>query len=132
MKQMKTSKSIGIYMDHQSANLIAFTAQPMKPTIIECKFTHQAKEDSLVKNENLMHNKEQHQQHEYYMELAKAIKEYTQVVLFGPTNAKSELYNILKLDHNFDKIKIELLQSDKIPDHEQHAFVHNHFAHNLY
>jgi hypothetical protein len=129
---MKTTKSLGVFMDHQSANLITFTAQPMPPTIIECKFTHQAKEDSLAKNEKLMHNKEQHQQHEYYMQLCKVIKEYTQVLLFGPTNAKTELYNLLKLDHSFDNIIIDVLQSDKITNNEQHAFVLNHFAHNQF
>jgi hypothetical protein len=125
---MKTTKSLGVFMDHQSANLIKFTEEPMQPTIIECKFTHQSKEESLAKNEKLMHNKEQQQQHDYYMQLCKVIKEYSQVLLFGPTNAKTELHNLLKLDHNFDNIKIEVLQSDKLTNNQQHAIVHNHFA----
>ena len=124
---MKTNK-LGIWMDHANANLIEFTVEPMMTDTISSKFTHTEKEHSLSKSENLMHHKEQHQQSEYYQELADTIKHYTDVVLFGPTDAKIELYNIIKKDHLFNDIKIEIKQTDKMTDKQQHAFVREHFS----
>lgn len=123
---------LGIWMDHASANLIEFTVEPMVTDTISSKFTHAEKEHSLSKNENLMHNKEQHQQAEYYKELANIIKNYSEVVLFGPTDAKVELYNLLKKDHLFNEIKLEIKQTDKMTDKQQHAFVKEHFSNNYH
>ena len=50
------------------------------------------------------------------------------MLLFGPTTAKDELHNLLKADHNFEKIKIDVKQSDKMSDNQQQAFVNEHFA----
>ncbi len=124
---MKTKKYIGIWMDHATAHLMEFTSDPIETKTIESKFTHQVKEESLRKSENIMHNKEQHQQSEYYKKLGEVIKNYDGVILFGPTNAKDELYNILKADHNFEKIKIEVKQADKMTENQQHAIVREYF-----
>ena len=123
---MKTNK-LGIWMDHASANLIEFTVEPMITNTISSKFTHSEKEHSIGKSENLMHHKEQHQQSEYYSKLADIIKNYTEVVLFGPTDAKIELHNLIKKDHLFDAIKISVKQTDKMTDKQQHVFVREYF-----
>ena len=125
---MTTAKNLGIWMDHSSAHLMEFTTDPIETKTIESKFTHLAKEESLKKGEYLMHNKEQHQQSEYYKKLGDIIKNYEGVILFGPTEAKVELFNILKTDHHFKKIKIEVKQADKMTENQQHAFVREHFS----
>jgi len=125
---MTTAKNLGIWMDHSSAHLTEFTTDPIETTIIESKFTHDAKEFSLSKSENGMHNKEQHQLAEYYKRLGETIIRYEAVILFGPTSAKTELLNILKADHRFAKTKIEVKQTDKMTSNQQHAFVKQHFS----
>jgi hypothetical protein len=125
---MTTSKNIGIWMDHASAHLIEFTMDPIETTIITSKFTHQEKEHSLSKSEALMHHKEQHQQAEYYKEIGEVIKKYKEVLLFGPTDAKVELFNLLRKDHLFEKIKIETKQADKMTENQEHAFVKEYFS----
>lgn len=115
-------------MDHASAHLMEFSADQIATNIIESQFTHQEKTNSMGKSENLMHNKEQHQQSEFYKKLGGVIIKYDEVVLFGPTDAKAELFNILKADHNFAKIKIEVKQADKMTENQQHAFVKKHFS----
>ena len=127
---MKTEKNIGIWMDHSSAHLMEFTADPITTTTIESDFTHHVKEESLSKSENLMHNKEQHQQSDYYKKIGEVIKNYKEVILFGPTNAKAELFNILKADHHFENIKIEVKQADKMTENQEHAFVREYFSKN--
>ena len=123
-----SAKKLGIWMDHSNAHLIEITADSIETKNIESKFTHQAKEQSLGRSENLMHNKEQHQQSEYYKNLGEVIKNYNEVILFGPTDAKVELLNLLRTDHRFAGIKIEVEQADKMTDNQQHAFVKNYFT----
>lgn len=125
---MTTAKNLGIWMDHSSAHLMEFTTDPIETKTIASKFTHEEKEHSLDKSEHLMHNKEQHQQSEYYKKLGEAIKNYEEVILFGPTDAKVELFNILRADHRFEKTKIEIKQTDKMTENQQHAFVREHFS----
>lgn len=95
---------------------------------IESKFTHEAKILGLAKSENLMHNREQHEEAAYYKELGEIIRNYEGVVLFGPTDAKKELFNTLKADHRFANIKIEVQNTDKMTENQQHAFVREHFS----
>jgi hypothetical protein len=125
---MSTTKNLGIWMDHASAHLIEFTTDPILTTTIESEFTHGSKEKSMGKSENLMHNKEQHQQSEYYMKLGEIIKNYDEVILFGPTSAKTELFNLLKKDRHFEKIKIDVKPADKMTENQEHAFVKEHFS----
>ena len=125
---MKTSKKVGIWMDHANAHVMEFTTDPIETKTISSKFTHEEMQHSLSKSENLMHNKEQDQQGEYYKKLGDTIRNYGEVVLFGPTDAKVELYNILKKDHLFSSVKIEIKQTDKMTENQQHAFVKEHFS----
>jgi hypothetical protein len=125
---MTSAKRLGIWMDHSIAHLMEFTTDPIITQTIETKFTHQQREGTLSKSENVMHNKEQHQQNEYYKKLADVIKNYDEIILFGATDAKLELSNILKADHHFDKIKIEVKQADKMTENQEHAFVKEHFS----
>jgi stalled ribosome rescue protein Dom34 len=124
---MKTPKRTGIYMDHANAYLITFPAELMEEEITSA-FTHEEKVSSLSKSEHLMHNKEQHEQSAYYKKLGDAIRNYDEVLLFGPTEAKSELLNLLKTDHLFNNIKIALENTDKLNDQEQQEFVNAYFS----
>jgi stalled ribosome rescue protein Dom34 len=126
---MTTAKNLGIWMDHSNAHLMEFTTDPITTTIISSRFTHREKEQSISKSEDGMHQKEQHEQADYYKKIGEAIKNYQEVLLFGPTNAKTELLNLLKADHHFEKIKLETKDADKMTQNEQHAFVRNHFSH---
>ena len=125
---MITAKNLGIWMDHSSAHLMEFTTDPIETKIIGSKFTHEAKVNSLEKSEHLMHNKEQHQQSEYYKKLGETIRNYEEVILFGPTKAKEELFNVLRADHRFANTKIEIRQADKMTEPQQHAFVREYFS----
>ncbi|MDQ3109121.1 MAG: hypothetical protein M3R17_04425 [Bacteroidota bacterium] len=125
---MTNAKFLGIWMDHSSAHLIEFSKGSMETTTIESAFTHEAKEDSLERSEHMMHNKEQHQQKDYYKKLSEVIRNYEEVLLFGPTDAKAEMANFLSADHRFAKIKVETKTADKMSEHEQHALVREYFS----
>ncbi len=127
---MTTKKKLGIWMDNSSAHIMEFSPDTIETNIVESEFTHQIKTHSVGRSEDIMHNKEQHMQGDYYKKLSEVIRNYDEVVLFGPTNAKSELYNILKEDHLFSKIKIEVKSAGNLTENQQHAFVKDHFSNN--
>ena len=49
-------------------------------------------------------------------ELGNLILNYDHVLLFGPTNAKSELHNFLNKDLHFKDIQIDVKTTDKMTD----------------
>jgi hypothetical protein len=131
-KEMTIEKNLGIWMDHQNAHIMEFTTDPIATTTVESKFTHQEKEQTLGRSENLMHNKEQHEEGDYYKELGEIIRNYNNVVLFGPTDAKIELLNVLRKNHRFADIVIEVKSADKMTENQQHAFVKEYFSKRLF
>lgn len=125
---MVVTKKLGIWMDHANAHLIEYVSDSMEMKHLTSEFTHAVKEEALNKSEHVMHNKEQHQQSDYYKKLGESIKGYDNVLIFGPTGAKYELFNILRSDYSFGKIKIEVRQSDKMTENQQYAFVKDYFS----
>ncbi len=124
---MKTEKKLGIWMDHLNAHIIEFSSDVKDTQTITSDFTHQDKEETLQRSESEMHNKEQHKQATYYKALIAIIRNYEEVILFGPTEAKVELFNFIREDHKYDKIKIEVKNTDKMSNIEQHHFVRDYF-----
>lgn len=119
---------MGIWMDHFNAYLLEFTSGKIVERIIGSEFTEQEKESSLDKGEKFMNHKEQQMQSKYYKRLGDSIKDYDEILLFGPTEAKNELFNLLKADHLFNEKKIELKNSDKMTAVEMHQFVKEYFT----
>jgi hypothetical protein len=127
---MENKNNIGLWMDHSVAVVINENTDIESYSILS-KFDFQTKEETLNKNEKLMQNKEQHMQDAFYKEIALAIKDYDNVLLFGPTNAKKELFNILKKDSHFNNVNIEIESTDKLSINERNAFVKNHFKNKI-
>lgn len=123
---METHKNLGIWMDHAAANLIDLNTKKNNRSIIS-NFTHYIKEETLNRSEKILHNKKQQMEEAYYQKIADQILDYDHVVLFGPTNAKSELHNYLNKDLHFKDIQIDVEPADKMSDNEKDAFVKNHF-----
>jgi hypothetical protein len=124
---MKAQKKIGIWMDHANANLIEFDSDVAATKTISSDFDAEDRAATFQRSENEMHNKEQQKHATFYKNLSAVIRNFDEVILFGPTDAKNELYNLLKENHQFDKIKIEVKNSDKMNYKEQHNFVDDHF-----
>jgi stalled ribosome rescue protein Dom34 len=129
---MKTAKMLGIWMDNANAHIMALTSSDMETNLVTSSFTNEErKETQDASGEHTMHNKEQQQQSVYYKKLGDIILGYDDVILFGPTNAKAELFNELKEDHHFKNIKIEIQSTDKMTEHQEHAFVKAYFKNKL-
>lgn len=125
---MKIQKRLGIWMDHSDAHILRLVNNSIESSTIESKPESQTNEEDLYyKDESHMLNKEQNELSDYFKRLSEVIKDYDEVLLFGPTNAKTELLNVLKDDHHFDGVKIEVKPADKMTENQQQAFVKDYF-----
>lgn len=127
---MKRVKKLGVWMDHSIAYLMEFTNNPFEIKTIESEFIERKKEQSISKKTELSINNEQYVLYAYYNKIGEAIKNYKQIVLFGPTDAKVELFDVLSEDHRFVKMKVEIKETDKMSVNQQHAFINKYFTEN--
>lgn len=125
---MTESTSLGIWMDHSVAHLISFDKEVKVIKTIQNDFDQDVMEEALKKGEFLMHNKRQQHQAAFYKLLLEEIILHTNVLLFGPTDAKTELLNLTKKDLRFVKIKIAAQPADKMTDNQKLAYVRSYFS----
>jgi len=123
---MKTTKRLGIWMDHSTANLIEFTDDKTASIAVDAQVGEQD-EPLNARDETMIQNKEQNELSDYFKRISEVIKDYDEVLLFGPTHAKDELNNLLKEDHHFDEVKIEIKPADNMTENQQEAFIREHF-----
>ena len=125
---MKTKKQLGVWMDHSTAHLIEINADPTNNRTI---FAQVGEQDEALnsRDESLIQNKEQNELAGYFNRLSDEIINYDEVLLFGPTNAKTEFVNTLQDNRHFDQVKIEVKTTDKMTENKQQAFVREHFNH---
>ena len=123
---MNNIKQLGIWMDHSNAHLMELTNGIIVHRVVS-ELTNNETEFNFYKGEKLIHKKEQHLQINYYKKIGDIIKNYQEVVLFGPTDAKNELLNMVKTDHLFEDIKIEVKNSDKMTESQMQTFVREYF-----
>lgn len=124
---MQITKRLGIWIDHANAHLMELVSGPIKTTLIKAKFGSREKRETMEKSEKGMHQKQNHEGLAYYKEIGKVILNYNDVLLFGPTEAKTELLNLLRADNRFDKIKIVIQPADKMTENQEYAFVRDYF-----
>ena len=124
---MKSVKRLGIWMDHSTANILELLNDTVISKTLEATPAFPEQVANLRMDESLMHNKEQNQYADFYKKLSYIINDYSEVLLFGPTDAKSELFNVLKNNRQFEKIKISIQPADNMSDNQQKAFVKDFF-----
>jgi hypothetical protein len=124
---MKNVKQLGIWMNHSNAYLMELTNDKIVTNRVISELSNHEAEYNFYKGEKLIHKKEQHLQLNYYKKIGDIIKKYQDVVLFGPTDAKKELFNLVKTDHLFDDIKIEVKNSDRMTEDQMQTFIRDYF-----
>lgn len=124
---MKDIKQLGIWMDHSKAFLLEIANDKFETSSVVSELSDPEAEFNIYKGEKLINKKERHLQLSYYKKVGQIIKNYQEVVLFGPTDAKSELLNLLRTDHLFDDIKIDVANSDKMTESQMQTFVREYF-----
>jgi hypothetical protein len=125
---MKTIKQLGIYIDYTNAFLMELINKMIVSRNIEFENNN---EIEIYKDISIIpvidKEKHHHLRSAYYLELCDIIKNYNQVVLFGPNDAKNELFNLLEFDHNFDSIKIYNENTANLTEIQMHDYVKMYF-----
>ena len=120
---MKNIKQLAICMDHSSALIMELINNIIIST--ESEF------ESSTKIENEDNHESGHEVHQtkstYFKKISDIIRDYDEVLLFGPTDAKNSLYNLIKEDHNFENISIEIKTTDKMTENQMFAYVKDYF-----
>lgn len=124
---MKKAKKIGIWMDYSVAHLMGFIDEAIDLETIELELKQQLKENSLFKGEKIMYDKDLLYKREYYKNISEVILNYNEVILFGPTSAKTELFNNLSDDDRFENINFIIMQTDKMNNTQRLTFVNDYF-----
>jgi len=124
---MKIPKQLGIWMDHSMAHLMEITNDTIAySTILSAPV--QEEKQNFGNDESQKHNKEQNKLSGFYKRLSDVIKDFQEVILFGPTGAKTELFNLLRHNIHFENIKIEVKTTDNLTENQMQAYVKEHFA----
>ena len=127
---MVKKKRLGIWINHSDAHLMEFRTDIVTLNTIESTFTNQEETVDLDNDKRKQHKKEKQKHEKFYKELSETIKYYDEVVIFGDTEAKDELVDILQSDNQFADIKIDVQTTDKLSESQQHIFVKDHFLKN--
>ncbi len=125
---MKATKRIGVWMDHSTARLMEYTTEDYKVVTVASEMDGLDNQDGLQHSERLLHHKENQSLKAYYKSLVEKIRDYDEIVLFGPTTAKTELFNLIREDHKYDHLKIETKAAAKMSYDEQHVFIQEYFS----
>ena len=125
---MKNSKNLGIMMDHSVAVLIDASGVAVVPDTIYALKRIREKQENDGLDESMQQNVEKQQLAEYYQNLIEIFQQYDRVLLFGPTEAKSELFNYAKTSKQAGKTKIEIGTTDKMTRNQRNAFVRSYFG----
>ncbi len=124
---MESVKRLGIWMDHATANIMELSNDKITTVRLESTPAFPEQLQNLRMNESLMNNKEQNQQSDYYKKLSYVINDYSEVLLFGPTDAKTELFNLLKDNRRFETVKVTVQPADNMTENQQQAYVKDFF-----
>ena len=125
---MKNFRQLGIYMDHAHAFLMELENGMIISRNIVSGWIET--EDKPIQERHFMDfncGEKKHLQSAYYHEISDIIRQYQQVVLFGPTDAKNELHKLLTDNHLFNEIKLEFVNTDKLTNEQMHEFVKEYF-----
>ena len=125
---MLVHKKIGVWMDHSDAHFIEFSGHD-KQSFKTINLNHLLKDMSKGKSKNLMHHKEEHQLKAYFQVIKDILKNYDEILLFGPTDAKIELEHELMSNPLFSKAMIHVVPADYMTEHQEHAMVSDFFEH---
>ena len=123
---MKTKRILGIWMDYSIAHIMEISHEPFEVTTIESELEniHKFETSKML----LPHSKVRKLQLNYYNKIRQSIKDFYHVVLFGPTNAKFELFDLLAEDESLIKLKVEIKETDEMNARQKHEFVTEYFS----
>ncbi|MCX6311926.1 MAG: hypothetical protein NT084_09875 [Bacteroidetes bacterium] len=132
---------IAVWMDHHQAHLIYLkTKDEYSIESLESTYDARPRIDGeeatgviigkyrATNNEYKKHNIENNHLQEFYDALRKTLQKYDEILLFGPTTAKVEFFNILFDDKSFSGKRISMESADKMTAPQMIAFAKSFYS----
>ena len=132
--------AIGVWLDQTTTKIIEITSDKAIITTIESPYKRHIRmpgesikkarfgPDFFYNLEYKLHHSKTHDLSSFYKDLSTRLKVYNEFVLFGPAKAKTELYNYLKQDKQFDSKTISVENKEKMSEKKMAAFIRNYFS----
>ena len=124
---MNLKKRIGIWMDYTSAQIYENATGEFLLTSMESNFYLPIKKKGEASSESPIHNEKNQTDQAFYNDLLLLVKDYDEAVLFGPTQAKTALFDLIKANPECNNLYIQTLEADKMTTEQMKAFVKTHF-----
>lgn len=125
---MTANTKMGIWMDHSIAYLFDVSHSNSETLTIKADIKHHEIKETLGLDESNAQNKDRDQLSDYFRRLTDIIEEFDEVVLFGSTEAKTELFNRINNSNNMIKTRVVVKQSDRMTENQMMAFVRSYFG----
>ncbi|MBK9285557.1 MAG: hypothetical protein IPM51_14745 [Sphingobacteriaceae bacterium] len=128
---MKKENSVGVWMDYHQAKFITVEKEIAIVVSGHDKFPRVDGQGAdgtrwgpnSSNNEFTKNQKENAQIKEYFNQLMELLADYQNILLFGPTKAKNELYNLILENKKFSDKKIKVESADQMTDNQLIEFV---------
>jgi stalled ribosome rescue protein Dom34 len=123
VQAMQKEKKIAIWLDHTKARLVSYPVTKIGQVISK----QQIDQDNICRAEKRLNHKLQELQRSFYKKIENAIKDFSEVLLCGPTDAKIEFYHLLlnQSSHRFRRYRI--INAGKMTNSQLIAFVKRSF-----
>lgn len=131
---------VAVWLDHASAEIIEYhNGESVLLETIESPYDRKPRiegEGSDVtrfgrtyssNNEDRKHNRLQNELNSYFTDLENRVKDYKEILLFGPTNAKDQLYNRLMENKIFSAKTLAVESVDTLTENQKMAFARDFF-----
>ena len=115
-------------MDYSNAHIIPFSDIVQMPQTITSGYTIADREKAVGRGKSQVLCMQRREQLAYHKNIAAALLQSDEVFLFGPTEAKSDLFKMLREDRNFDATHIEFYNSYRVTGSEEFAISENCFS----
>ncbi len=125
---MRTAKKIGVSIDDNGLRVMEYTTGTIKLIELPPFSTGREKTGGVFKN-NIGSNYDSGPllQTNYLGQLKSVINYYDELLLFGPTNLKTELCNLLRTDDRFVNANIIIKQTWGMTENQQQDFAMDYF-----
>lgn len=122
------AKQLGIYIDDTGPQVVEYRPGIIRKVALPPFPAGSNKSgETFKRTESYMYDIEREQQTNYMQQLKSVISHCDNLLLFGPTNLKVELFNLLRTDNCFAKTIINVRQTSRLTESLQQDFVMDHF-----
>ncbi|MFZ4457012.1 MAG: hypothetical protein ACOYOT_12400 [Bacteroidales bacterium] len=124
---MKNLRQLAVWMDYSTAVMMDYHDEVIDETQISYYFNEEDEFEELNNGKKTIRHNRQHRKATYYKRLGAFIANYTNVLLFGPSEAKYKLCKLISKDYLAHEENLVVRTVDKMEINKIHTYVKEHF-----